>query len=253
MALNIQRLNFDPVTGDNPSEAFMKLDLDIGEIAEAIDGDGTPGTGFDARLSAVETTVDGLGDAATKDVGTTEGTVAAGDDVRITGSFPKTGGPISGSITVSGTITASSTFASSTANVVLAPASAGTVFLRPNGPASTTGQATVGSTGNLSVSGAVSIGGGLSVSQNGTFTSPSLDVIGTGTGGLGALTINSPTANAFSSTFMAFNRSGAYATYFGLNQNNRFAHGGWSQGANAYEFWTGLNTTVDSNNFIKKA
>jgi hypothetical protein len=82
MALNIQRLNMDPVTGDNPSEAFMKLDLDIGEIAAAIDGDGTPGTGLDGRLAAVETTVDGLGNAATKDIGTAAGTVAAGDDVR---------------------------------------------------------------------------------------------------------------------------------------------------------------------------
>lgn len=84
MALNIQRLNFDAATGDNPSEAFMKLDLDIGEIATAIDGDGTPGTGIDARLGAVEAVADGLGDAATKDVGTAAGTVAAGNDSRLT-------------------------------------------------------------------------------------------------------------------------------------------------------------------------
>lgn len=82
MALNIQRLNFDPVTGDNASEAFMKLDLDIGEIAQAIDGDGAPGTGIDGRLAAVETVVDGLGDAASMDVGTGAGTVAAGNDGR---------------------------------------------------------------------------------------------------------------------------------------------------------------------------
>jgi len=90
MALNIQRLNMDPVTGDNASEAFMKLDLDIGEIAEAIDGDGSPGTGLDARLSAVETQADdletavgALGNAASKNVGTIAGTVAAGDDARL--------------------------------------------------------------------------------------------------------------------------------------------------------------------------
>jgi len=61
MALSIQRLNFDPVTGDNPSEAFMKLDLDIGVVSDAING---------------------LGDASSKSVGTTAGTVASGIDPR---------------------------------------------------------------------------------------------------------------------------------------------------------------------------
>jgi hypothetical protein len=84
MALNIQRLNFDPVTGDNASEAFMKLDLDIGEIAQAIDGDGSPGAGIDGRLTTVEAVVDGLGNASSKDVGTAANTVAAGDDGRFT-------------------------------------------------------------------------------------------------------------------------------------------------------------------------
>jgi hypothetical protein len=75
MALTIQRINFDPVTGDNPSEGFMKTDLNVAEIATAIDGDGTPeNPGIESRLSDVE--------AAAKDVGTTPGTVAAGDDAR---------------------------------------------------------------------------------------------------------------------------------------------------------------------------
>ncbi|NID14409.1 hypothetical protein [Luteibacter yeojuensis] len=61
MALNIQRLNFDPVTGDNPSEGFMKLDLNIGEIVEAIDGDGTPeNTGIEQRLSDAESKISNL-------------------------------------------------------------------------------------------------------------------------------------------------------------------------------------------------
>lgn len=120
MALNIQRLNFDPVTGDNPSEAYMKLDLDIGVIAEAIDGDGTPeNAGIDGRLAAVETVVDGLGSAATKDVGTEAGTVAAGDDGRFVdldqritaakavadAALPKAGGALTGNVTTTGGIT----------------------------------------------------------------------------------------------------------------------------------------------------
>ncbi|NII53596.1 hypothetical protein [Luteibacter sp. SG786] len=84
MALTIQRINFDPVTGDNPSEGFMKTELNIVEIATAIDGDGTPGNpGIEGRLADVEAVADGLGSASTRNVGTTAGTVAAGDDARL--------------------------------------------------------------------------------------------------------------------------------------------------------------------------
>jgi hypothetical protein len=44
--------------------------------------------GFDSAITAISATLSGLGDAATKDVGTTAGTVAAGDDSRITGAAP---------------------------------------------------------------------------------------------------------------------------------------------------------------------
>lgn len=43
-----------------------------------------------------------LGDAATKNVGTTAGTVAAGDDSRITGALPKAGGTMTGDLTLKG-------------------------------------------------------------------------------------------------------------------------------------------------------
>lgn len=39
-----------------------------------------------------------LGTAATRNVGTTSGTVAAGDDARITGAMPRTGGTFSGQV-----------------------------------------------------------------------------------------------------------------------------------------------------------
>jgi len=46
--------------------------------------------------------IDGLGDAATKDVGTAAGTVAAGDDARITGALPKAGATGIGGFTSAG-------------------------------------------------------------------------------------------------------------------------------------------------------
>lgn len=46
--------------------------------------------------------IDGLGDAATKDVGTAAGTVAAGDDARITGALPKGGATGIGGFTSAG-------------------------------------------------------------------------------------------------------------------------------------------------------
>jgi hypothetical protein len=88
MALNIQRLNFDPATGDNPSDAWRKLDNSIGEIADFLEGDGDPADGVDARLDAVEGVVAGLGNSSGKNIGTGAGTVAAGDDSRFNlGSF----------------------------------------------------------------------------------------------------------------------------------------------------------------------
>jgi len=62
-------------------------------------------------------------------------------------------------LTVGSTITANTTFASSTANVVLAPASTGSVIFRPNGAGSTSGQAFISSSGDLTVSGNVSANG----------------------------------------------------------------------------------------------
>jgi hypothetical protein len=65
--MSITRINFSPTTsgGDNPTAALIKLD------ANDVD--------LDTRLAALGAS---LGGAATKGVGTTPGTVAAGDDVR---------------------------------------------------------------------------------------------------------------------------------------------------------------------------
>ena len=47
----------------------------------------------------------GLGNAATKSVGTTAGTVAAGDDPRLAGALPSTGGTVNGDLSVTGRLT----------------------------------------------------------------------------------------------------------------------------------------------------
>lgn len=46
--------------------------------------------------------ISGLGNAATRNVGTTSGTVAAGDDSRITGALQRSGGTMTGALTLSG-------------------------------------------------------------------------------------------------------------------------------------------------------
>lgn len=55
----------------------------------------------------------GLGDSATRNVGTTAGTVAAGNDSRITGALPKTGGTMTGQLALS-----ASTFDAASLNIV---------------------------------------------------------------------------------------------------------------------------------------
>lgn len=77
----------------------MYIDLEIapvtatGEMAPAFVGpagpQGAPGADGTAAAAALAAT---LGNAATKDVGTTAGTVAAGDDARLTDARPPTGG-----------------------------------------------------------------------------------------------------------------------------------------------------------------
>lgn len=59
--------------------------------------------------------------------------------------------------------------------------------------------------------------------------------------------------NNSASAVMVFVRDGNYANYFGIDQDNRWAHGGWSSGAVRFLFWSEQNTTVDGNGFIKKA
>lgn len=143
MALNIQRINFEPIGGDSATAAFRKLDLGIGEVAGAIDGDGSPNSGISNRIAAAEQKLSNLGNASTKNLGAVAGTVAAGDDSRLVAvatKLDKINPVITGALK------------SDNGNLVLQPGANGTVFIRPN-PESETGQARVSSDGMLTVSG----------------------------------------------------------------------------------------------------
>lgn len=65
-----------------------------------------PTVGLPGWNAATDTAIDvinALGNSATRAVGTTTGTVAAGDDTRITGALPKSGGTMTGTLVLSST------------------------------------------------------------------------------------------------------------------------------------------------------
>lgn len=59
-------------------------------------------------------------------------------------------------------------------------------------------------------------------------------VMQTASGSQMGLMVSSPIPNVSSSAFMAFNRNGAYAVYFGLRNDNNLCVGGWSMGASTW-------------------
>ncbi|CAN7493236.1 tail fiber domain-containing protein [Phyllobacterium sp. LjRoot231] len=118
----------------------------------------------------------------------------ASNGASITGDLGVTGLVFSASSITASTglfsstdVTAATNFVSSTTNVVLAPASAGGIFLRPNGSSSTVGQAVLASSGSVAFSGDVAstqnfasstanlvlagAGGGIFLRPNGTGSS----------------------------------------------------------------------------------
>lgn len=59
--------------------------------------------------------------------------------------------------------------------------------------------------------------------------------------------------NNSASAAVVFIRDGNFANYFGIDQDNQWAHGGWSTPGARYRFWSERITTVDGNGFIKRA
>lgn len=96
-------------------------------------------------------------------LGATTPAAVSGTTGTFSGAVSGTTGTFSGAIsgttisgttgTFSSTVTAAVSYSSSTTSAVLATTGAGTVFLRPNGAGSTTGQMTVSSAGNVVVAG----------------------------------------------------------------------------------------------------
>lgn len=84
-----QILLADPVPAGTMVLARLGEDVQDGDGFVPATQYATDMTALDGRLDALETTAGGLGNSATRNVGTTAGTVAAGDDSRITGAAQK--------------------------------------------------------------------------------------------------------------------------------------------------------------------
>ena len=80
-------------------------------------------------------------------------TLVSGDVTSALGYVPYStaGGTVSGSVTATGSINAATTFSSTSPTLILSTSAAGTIYLRPNGPNSSTGQVTVTAVGNVGI------------------------------------------------------------------------------------------------------
>ena len=80
-------------------------------------------------------------------------TLTDGDVTTALGYVPYStaGGTVSGSVTATGSINAATTFSSTGTTGILSTGAAGTLYLRPNGPTSATGQVVVAPSGNVGI------------------------------------------------------------------------------------------------------
>ncbi len=92
--------------GTSGSRVYNVAEIMTSATATPISAGGTGATTAAAARSAL-----GLGDAATRNVGTTSGTVAAGDDSRLGTVNGKTGGTITSAVSVTGQLGANNLFA----------------------------------------------------------------------------------------------------------------------------------------------
>jgi len=75
-----------------------------------------------------------------------------------------------------------------------------------------------------------------------------LTVMETANGSLGGLQVNTVSSNQYSSCFIAFNKTGMFASNFGIGQDNAWRVGGWSMGAVSYRVvHEGLGGTITLN------
>lgn len=136
----------------------------------------TSGTVNTNRIAGSYTGITGTGVLNAGSINTGFGNIDVGTNT-ITG----------GALVSTGSVTATQNFVSSTTNVVLASPAAGGggVFLRPNGPASSTGQTVLASTGNMVINGNLTTTGTITgdlAASNLTGTIPSARISGSYTG-----------------------------------------------------------------------
>jgi len=158
------------------TDTFTKRTL-TGTAAEVTvtNGDGVAGAptiSLPSSLTFTGKTVTG----GTFNSGAFNGTLGATTPAAVSGTTGTFSGAVSGTTgTFSSNVTSSANFISSTTAVVLANTGAGTVFFRPNGAGSTTGQATIDSSGNLTaaagISGTTGTFSGAVSGTTGTFSS----------------------------------------------------------------------------------
>ena len=130
---------------------------------------------------------------------------------------------------------------------LVAAAAAGITFYRTvagTGPAALLSSGGIGADGSWTVSGSLSVettlsvGGILTASAGSSLTNRvvisggDVNGIAIGTGSLGNIEVQGPSAGAAK---IAFHRPGYYAAYFGLDTDNSLKIGGWSMGAVAYK------------------
>ncbi len=106
--------------------------------------------------------------------------------------------------------------------------------------------------GNSSLNGNAALGGFASVAGTTTmagtaYSQTQLNATGNqGSGGigvaaatLGGIMVQGPGGS--NPAFMSFHRAGVFAAYFGIDVDNQWKHGGWSEGANSYVFLDSAN------------
>ena len=84
--------------GYTTAEASKLAGIQAGAQVNAV----TSVAGRTGAVTLSASDISGLGNAATRNVGTTSGTVAAGDDSRIAGALQRSGGTMTGELTLSG-------------------------------------------------------------------------------------------------------------------------------------------------------
>jgi len=123
-----------------------------------------------------------------------------------------------------GDFSISGSFIAASATSILATTGAGTIYLRPNGAASSTGQTSIASSGALTCA---------SFNTSGTHT------VYQATGNIGQTTGGSVMVQQNSGQcFITYHISGVFAENIGINSAGNLYIGGWSFGANAYQQWS---------------